>query len=130
MRIGTNLSRQCDEINFVFLSVFKGLTFKKHIGNLNNVAQNNLSPRRSKKLTEKYRKMLSIYISFSAFISYLQAFKYETIFVAGDLNISLLDPEGDSNNCFDLRDTYNLSNVMKSPTCLSQPKVHFFMFYS
>ena len=70
--------------------------------------------------------MLSIYISFSAFISYLQAFKYETIFVAGDLNINLLAPEGDSNNnCFDLRDTYNLSNVMKSPTCLSQSKVHF-----
>ena len=44
--------------------------------------------------------------------------KYENIFLAGDLNNDLLDSKGDPNNNFSaLRDMYNLTNLVKVPTC-------------
>ena len=44
--------------------------------------------------------------------------KYENIFLAGDLNIDLLDSKSDPNNHFSvLRDMYDLTNLVKVPTC-------------
>ena len=49
--------------------------------------------------------------------------KYENIFLAGDLNNYLLDSKGDPNNNFSaLRDMYNLTNLVKVPTCCTNLK--------
>ena len=49
--------------------------------------------------------------------------KYDNYFVAGDLNINMLDPKCDGNNYFsDLNDTYNLTNLVKLPTCFKSSK--------
>ena len=44
--------------------------------------------------------------------------KYENIFLAGDLNIDLLDSKSDSDTHFSvLRDMHHLTNLVKVPTC-------------
>ena len=44
--------------------------------------------------------------------------KYDNYIIAGDLNINMLDPKCDeSSHFFDLKDAYNLSNLVKSATC-------------
>ena len=49
--------------------------------------------------------------------------KYENIFLAGDLNIELLDSKSDPNNHFSvLRDMYDLTNLVKVPTCYKNLK--------
>ena len=49
--------------------------------------------------------------------------KYENIFLAGDLNIDLLDSKSDPDNNFSvLRDMYDLTNLVKVPTCYKNLK--------
>ena len=49
--------------------------------------------------------------------------KYDKYIIAGVLNINMLDPKGDGNSHFsDLKDTYNLSNLVKSATCFKSSK--------
>lgn len=49
--------------------------------------------------------------------------KYENIFIAGDLNIDMLDPKCDKGNHFSaLRDTFDLTNLVKDPTCFKTKK--------
>ena len=49
--------------------------------------------------------------------------KYENIFLASDLNIDLLDSKSDPNNHFSvLRDMYDLTNLVKVPTCYKNLK--------
>ena len=49
--------------------------------------------------------------------------KYENIFLAGDLNIDLLDSKSDLNNhFFVLRDMYDQTNLVKVPTCYKNLK--------
>ena len=49
--------------------------------------------------------------------------KYDNYVIAGDLNINMLDPKCSGNSHFsDLEDTYNLSNLVKSPTSLKSSK--------
>ena len=49
--------------------------------------------------------------------------KYGNYIVAGDLNINMLDPKCDGSSHFsDLKDTYNLSNLVKSATCFKSSK--------
>ena len=49
--------------------------------------------------------------------------KYDNIVLAGDLNINLLDPNTDPNNHFSiLRDTFDLTNLVKTPTCYKSLK--------
>ena len=44
--------------------------------------------------------------------------KYGNVFLAGDLNINLLDSKSNSNNHFSLlRDMHDLTNLAKVPTC-------------
>ena len=44
--------------------------------------------------------------------------EYENIFLAGDLNIDLLDSKSDGSNYFCvLRDMYDSTNLVKAPTC-------------
>ena len=53
----------------------------------------------------------------SSSLSYI-ANKYDNYIIVGDLNINMLDPKCDGNSHFsDLKDTYNLSNLVKSATC-------------
>ena len=43
---------------------------------------------------------------------------YDNYIIAGDLNINMLDPKCDENSHFsNLKDTYNLSNLVKLATC-------------
>ena len=49
--------------------------------------------------------------------------KYENIFLAGDLNVDLLDSKSDPNNNFSiLRDMYHLTSPVKVPTCYKNLK--------
>ena len=49
--------------------------------------------------------------------------KYDNYIIAGDLNINMLDPKCHGNSRFsDLKDTYNLSNLVKSATCFKSSK--------
>ena len=49
--------------------------------------------------------------------------KYDNYITAGDLNINMLDPKCDGNSHFsDLKDIYNLSNLLKSATCFKSSK--------
>ena len=49
--------------------------------------------------------------------------KYENIFLASDLNIDLLDSKSDPNNHFSvLRDMYDLTILVKVPTCYKNLK--------
>ena len=49
--------------------------------------------------------------------------KCGNIFLAGDLNIDLLDSKSDTNNHFSvLRDMYDLPNLVKVPTCYKNLK--------
>ena len=49
--------------------------------------------------------------------------KCDNYMTAGDLNINMLDPKCDGNShFFDLKDTYNLSNLVKSSTCFKSSK--------
>ena len=44
--------------------------------------------------------------------------KDDSILLAGDVNINLLDPNSDTKNHFsDLRDTFALTNLVKDKTC-------------
>ena len=48
---------------------------------------------------------------------------YDYYIIAGELNINMLDPKCDGNSHFsDLKDTYNLSNLVKSATCFKSSK--------
>ena len=48
---------------------------------------------------------------------------YENNFLAGDLNINLLDSKSDSNNHFSVfRNMYDLKNIVKVPTCYKNLK--------
>ena len=49
--------------------------------------------------------------------------KYENIFLAGNLNINLLDSKSDPDNHFSvLRDMYDMRNLVKVPTCYKNLK--------
>ena len=49
--------------------------------------------------------------------------KYENMFLAGDLSIDLLDSKSDLNDNFSvLRDTYNMTNLVKVLTCYKNLK--------
>ena len=49
--------------------------------------------------------------------------KYDNHIIAGDLNLNMLDPKCDGNShFFDLKDTHNLSNLVKSATCFKSSK--------
>ena len=49
--------------------------------------------------------------------------KYDNYITAGDLNINMFDPKCDRNCHFsDLKDTYNLLNLVKSATCFKSSK--------
>ena len=49
--------------------------------------------------------------------------KCENIFLAGDLNIDLLDSKSNPNNHFSvLRDMYDLTDLVKVPTCYKNLK--------
>ena len=49
--------------------------------------------------------------------------KYENIILAGDFNINLLDSNADPNNHFSiLQDTFDLTNLVKFPTCFKSLK--------
>ena len=49
--------------------------------------------------------------------------KYDNYIIAGLLNINMLDPKCHGNSRFsDLKDTYNLSNLVKSATCFKSSK--------
>ena len=51
--------------------------------------------------------------------------KYENMFLAGDLSIDLLDSKSDLNDNFSvLKDTYNMTNLVKVLTCYN-----FFFFF-
>ena len=48
---------------------------------------------------------------------------YDNYFIAGDLNINIFDPKYDRNCHFsDLKNTYNLLNLVKSATCFKSSK--------
>ena len=48
---------------------------------------------------------------------------YDNIVLAGDLNIDLLDPsKSTSNHLSDLVDVFNLTNLIKEPTCFISDK--------
>ena len=49
--------------------------------------------------------------------------KYKNIFLAGNLNINLLDSKSDPDNHFSvLRDMYDMTNLVKVPTCYKDLK--------
>ena len=63
----------------------------------------------------KIKQIFSKEISSS--LSYI-ANKYDNCIIVGDLNINMYDPKCDGNSHFsDLKDIYNLSNLVKSATC-------------
>ena len=49
--------------------------------------------------------------------------KYDNHIIAGDLNLNMLDLKCDGHShFFDLKDTHNLSNLVKSATCFKSSK--------